>query len=119
MYQPTVASASSSLAHATMMIGASGRRFGLAAAAATCVLRSSSVTTMNLHGCRLSTDGARRAALKIAWIFFSGTGIGLNLLALFHDLIASRTSIISWPFGFRGVIISLSGWFRSEAPRNL
>src|SRR5438093_1361778 len=60
MYPPTVATASSSRAHATITRGASETRFAFVHAAATCLLRSSSITTMNLQGCRLSAEGARR-----------------------------------------------------------
>src|SRR5439155_16627720 len=50
MYPPTVATASSSRAHATMRIGASGSRFAFVHAAETSRLASSSVTTMNFQG---------------------------------------------------------------------
>src|SRR5947209_13830587 len=70
---------------------------------------SSSETTMNFHGCRLSAEFANRAAFITAWTFCSGTGSGLYLLTLFTDLMASRASMSSQTVRFGVMIISVSG----------
>jgi len=110
MYPPTMATASSMRAQATTTRGAGGRCFEFVVIPASFRFRSSSETMMNLHGWRFSADGARRAAFNTACTFCSGTGSGRNLLTLFTDLMASRTSMSSRAFAFEVVIITFSGW---------
>src|SRR5256712_8966129 len=73
--------------------GRVGMCFPFVQAPASFRFASSSETTMNFQGWRLSADSAKRAAFTTAWTFCSGTGSGLYLLTLFTDLMASRTSI--------------------------
>src|SRR5437867_2050593 len=109
MYPPIIATASSSRAHATTTRGASAMCFAFVQAPASFRFVSSSETTMNFHGCKLSAEFANRAAFITAWTFCSGTGSGLYLLTLFTDLMASRASMSSQTVRFGVVIISVSG----------
>src|SRR5207247_667840 len=109
MYPPIIATASSSRAHATTTRGASAMCFAFVQAPASFRFVSSSETTMNFHGCKLSAEFANRAAFITAWTFCCGTGSGLYLLTLFTDLMASRASMSSQTVRFGVVIISVSG----------
>src|SRR5256885_12177570 len=109
MYPPIIATASSSRAHATTTNGASAMCFAFVHAPASFRFVSSSETTMNFHGCKLSAEFANRAAFITAWTFCSGTGSGLYLLTLFTDLMASRASMSSQAVRFGVMIISVSG----------
>src|SRR6267143_2279273 len=107
MYPPIIATASSSLAHATTTRGASTMCLPFVQAPASFRFASSSATTTNFHGCRFSADWANRAAFITAWTFCSGMGSGLYLLTLFTDFMASRASMSSRSVRFGVVIISL------------
>src|SRR6266581_2767747 len=109
MYPPIIATASSSRAQATTTRGASTMCLAFVQAPASFRFVSSSETTMNFHGCKLSAEFANLAAFITAWTFCSGTGSGLYLLTLFTDLMASRASMSSQTVGFGVVIISVSG----------
>src|SRR2546422_6459753 len=108
MYPPTIATASSSRAQATTTKGASAMCFPFVQAPASFRFASSSETTMNFQGWRLSAECAKRAAFRTAWTFCSGTGSGLYLLTLFTDLMASRTSMESRSVRFGVMIIRVS-----------